>query len=105
MSQMSRKRYSAEFKARAVELIQMGRPVMELSEELGVGSGILYRWSGGVSKLVQLGSEGTGAGGERAAADELHQLRRENGRLKMENDILKKAAVILGTNPQPGVGK
>jgi hypothetical protein len=27
-------------------------------------------------------------------------LRRENANLKLENDILKKAAVILGTKPQ-----
>jgi transposase-like protein len=29
-------------------------------------------------------------------------LRRENTHLKLENDILKKAAVILGTKPQLG---
>jgi transposase len=99
MNVMPRKRYSAEFKTRAVELVRMGKPVAEVAQELGIGSGILYRWTGNVSQLVQLGSEGLRAGGEQAAADELHQLRRENTRLKMENDILKKAAVILGTNP------
>jgi transposase-like protein len=39
------------------------------------------------------------------AADELRSLRRENSILKMENDILKKAAVILGTKAQPHSGK
>jgi transposase-like protein len=34
-------------------------------------------------------------------AAELRRLRRENAHLLMENDILKKAAVILGTQPQP----
>ena len=34
-------------------------------------------------------------------ADELRALRRELTRLRQENDILKKAAVILGTKPQP----
>ena len=32
-------------------------------------------------------------------APELRRLRRENASLKLENDILKKAAVILGTKP------
>ena len=31
----------------------------------------------------------------------LRRLRRENATLQLENDILKKAAVILGTKPQP----
>ena len=38
-------------------------------------------------------------------ADELRTLRRENSLLKQENDILKKAAVILGTRPQLNSGK
>ena len=34
-------------------------------------------------------------------ADGLRALRRENAFLRQENDILKKAAVIPGTRPQP----
>ncbi len=37
--------------------------------------------------------------GEEPVADELRRLRREIAHLKLENDILKKAAVILGTKP------
>ena len=48
---------------------------------------------------TKLGSGGVRAVGEEPAADELRRLRRENANLKLENDILKKAAVILGTNP------
>ena len=43
--------------------------------------------------------------GEEPAADELRRLRRENANLKLENDILKKAAVILGTRPQPSAAR
>jgi len=32
----------------------------------------------------------------------MRALRKELTRLRQENDILKKAAVILGTKPQPG---
>ena len=54
---------------------------------------------------AQLGSEGGRAVGEEPAADELRRLRREIANLKLENDILKKAAVILGTKPQPCAGR
>ena len=36
-----------------------------------------------------------------AIARRLRRLRREIAQLKMENDILKKAAIILGTKPLP----
>ena len=103
MKETSRKRYSAEFKAQAVELVKLGKPVPEVAQELGLGTGILYRWTRSVrdsSQQAQIGSEGLRAVGEQAGADELRLLRRENAHLKLENDILKKAAVILGTEQQ-----
>ena len=55
----------------------------------------------GVDIGAMFGSEGLRAVGEEPAADELPRLRREILTLKLENDILKKAAVILGTRAQP----
>lgn len=97
---MTRKRYTAEFKAQAVELVGLGKSVPEVAQELEIGTGILYRWVGKPPQAAQLGSEGLRAVGEEPAADELRRLRREVTHLKLENDILKKAAVILGTKPQ-----
>ncbi len=100
MKQTDRKRYSAEFKAQAIELVKLGKPVPEVASDLCIGAGILYRWTESVRKHpqpAQLGSEGLRAVGEQAEADELRRLRDENTHLRMENDILKKAAVILGT--------
>jgi transposase len=105
MIQMMRKRYSVEFKARAVDLVRTGKPVPEVAQELGIGTGILYRWVGKVNKAAEFGSEGSGAAGEETAADELRGLRRENASLKLENDILKKAAVILGTHRPSSAGR
>lgn len=96
MATKTRKRYTEEFKAQAVELLRTGKPVAELAEELCVSTDLLYRWKRG----TQVGSEGTRAVGERPEADDLRALRRENAQLRTENDILKKAAIILGTkNP------
>lgn len=100
MRTVIRKRYSSEFKARAVELLNLGRTVPEVAEELGIGTSILYRWALATRPApAQLGSAAQGAEGELGAADELRRLRKEYAHLLMENDILKKAAVILGTPP------
>jgi transposase len=93
MATKTRKRYTEEFKAQAVELLQTGKPVSELAEELGISSDLLYSWR----RSAQVGSVGMRAGGELSEADDLRALRRENAQLRMENDILKKAAIILGT--------
>jgi transposase len=101
MNQKPRKRYTTEFKAQAVELLETGKPVPQVAEELCISSGLLYKWRLG----SQGGSAGPRAEGEEAGADDLRTLRRENALLRQENDILKKAAVILGTRPQANSGK
>ena len=100
MKSKARQRYTAEFKAQAVELINTGKPVSQIAEELCIGSNLLYKWKLG-SQGAQVGSAGPRAEGEGSEADELRSLRRQNARLQVENDILKKAAIILGTRPQP----
>lgn len=64
-----------------------------------MGTSILYRWvrPSSSDQPAQLGSAALRAVGEVGEADELRRLRAEITRLRMENDILKKAAVILGT--------
>ena len=104
MKAVTRKRYTAEFKAQAVELVGLGKPISQVAEELEIGTSLLYRWMPKGAQPAQLGSEGLRvpqARDEEPAADELRRLRRENANLKLENDILKKAAIILGTRPLP----
>ena len=95
MTTVTRKRYTSEFKAQAVELVAIGKPVPEVAQELGIGTSLLYKWAGKNPPPGQpLGGEA-----QETSAAELARLRRENSRLKLENDILKKAAIILGTKP------
>jgi len=105
MSVVTRKRYTAEFKTQAVGLVGVGKPVSDVARDLGISEGVLYGWVRKDSQAAQLGSEGLRAVGEEPAADEVRRLRREITHLKLENDILKKAAVILGTKPQLGDGR
>jgi transposase len=100
MSTVTRKkRYSSDFKTHAVELVRLGKSVPDVAEELGIGTGILYRWTQSQRQTVQLVGTDLRAGGVEGEANELHRLRREIANLRLENDILKKAAVILGTTP------
>jgi transposase len=100
MKTVTRKRYTTEFKAQAVSLVELGKPVAEVAQDLGIGSSILYGWMRKQGP-AQLGSAGLRAEGEQPAADELRRLRCQLAHLQLENRILKKAAVILGTNPLP----
>ncbi len=99
MNPKTRRRFTADFKTQAVQLLETGKPVAQVAEELSISSDLLYSWRRS-SQGAQLGGAG-----ERPEADELRALRRENSLLRQENDILKKAAVILGTKLLPSSAK
>ena len=86
MKPVTRKRYTAEFKAQAVGLVGLGKPVQEVAEDLGIGTSILYGWVRKGSQPGHLGSGGLRvpqARDEQPAADELPRLRRENANLRL----------------------
>lgn len=86
--------YSKEFKRQVCEIvIKDNIPVSALAEKLGISNIMLYRW---ISEYQELGEEAfVGKGHQRPADAELRKLRRENERLKIENEILKKAAAYF----------
>ena len=89
-----RRRFSKEFKLEAVRLIvEEGCRISELSRELGVGENSLNRWK---KKYEEGKIEPFPGKGRQSPEDaELRRLKRENERLRMERDILKKAAAIF----------
>lgn len=61
MSSVIRKRFTPKFKAQAVELVGLGKPVPEVAEALGIGTGILSRRVGGKARSAEdLVGEGHG---------------------------------------------
>ncbi|HEY0968569.1 MAG TPA: transposase [Opitutaceae bacterium] len=92
-----RARYSDEFIARALDMLRSSGSVTEVSRELGVARSVLYRWRDDARGPSRSPGEVAGdeGGGDSA---ELRRLRKEVERLQVENDILKKAAVILGSD-------
>ena len=90
MDYKPRRKLTREFKLEAVRQAALSeKPKAQLARELGVRVGQLRTWRLEFEKEAVTGI----AKPDRSAADDLEQLRRENAKLKMEIEILKKAAV------------
>lgn len=90
-----RKSFSAEFKREAVAKLKATNNASALANELGVRRTQLYKWekqSDAAGAGVAMRSPGRPP---RANESELDRLRRENNRLALENEILKKAGAYL----------
>lgn len=81
-------RYAPEFRRQMVELARTGRSAAELSREFGPSAWTIALW---VKQAARDAGKGDG-GLTTAERQELAQLRRENRKLKLERDILSKAA-------------
>ena len=87
-STRSRRQYSDEFKAEAVQMLLDGHSAESVASRLGLsGTSALYRWK---SNLLS-------ASGPAATALEtrVQQLEKELRRVEQERDILKKALAIF----------
>mgnify|MGYP000473527551 FL=1 len=94
-----RKHYSKQFKIDAVKLVtEQGFNVSEAARNLGIHHSSLRRWK------RHLESDGNqafpGKGNLSAEKQELNRLRKENKRLRMERDILKKATAFFAKESQ-----
>lgn len=87
-----RRTYTDEFKQKIVELYNSGKPRAELIREYELTPSALASWINKYNKTGSFRIEDNRSEEEK----ELIRLRKENQRLKMENDILKQAALIMG---------
>jgi len=92
-----RRQFTDEFKTEAVALLaSSGRPLLQIAGELGISPSMLRNWRNR--------REGRDAGSALHPildpAAEISRLRRENDRLRMERDILKKAVAIFSEPPR-----
>lgn len=88
---MPKRSYTREFKVSAVKLVnEQGYSIPEAAKSLGVDDRSLRGW---IQKFST--QDGLAPTGEGAWAAELRRLRKENARLLMERDILKKAAAFF----------
>lgn len=84
------RKYTDEFREEAVKLVtEQGYTVTEAAKSLGITTKLLYNWKDKLAKQ---------ASGEALSKDEkaeLIKLRKENKRLLMEREILKKASAFF----------
>jgi transposase-like protein len=92
-SRRARRAFTPEFKAEAVRLCKVGdRTVRDVAKDLDLTETALRDWVKRADIDAGQGPPGALTTDERA---ELTQLRRENKRLQMEREILKKAAAFF----------
>jgi transposase len=90
MTKRTNKQYPNDFKQEAVALVtEQGYSVGEAAASLNITDKLLYNW---VAKLKLQNEDSELSKDERA---ELIQLRKDNKRLQMEREILKKASAFF----------
>jgi transposase len=100
-----RRQFTGEFKTEAVALLaSSGRPLVQIAGELGISPLMLRNWrnrQGGQNAGSAVPSKPVSATPSAPdPATEISRLRRENDRLRMERDILKKAVAIFSEAPR-----
>ena len=94
-----RKHYSKQFKIDAVKLVtEQGYKVSEAARNLAIHHSSLRNWK------KQLETDGNqsfpGKGHMTSDKEELYRLRKEVKKLRMEREILKKAAAFFANEPK-----
>ncbi len=86
----SRRSITDEFKRDAVAMVlDDGNKIVDVAERLGIGEGTLGNWV----RQARV-DRGERAGVTTSERTELVELRRENARLRMERDLLKRATAF-----------
>jgi transposase-like protein len=88
-----RRNFTAEYKAQIVRVVrESGRPLAEIAREHDLIENSVRNWVQRAKTDEGKGPPGAITTSER---EELQQLRRDNKRLQMERDILKKATAFF----------
>ena len=92
MTKRERRTYTEEFKNQMVQLYLNEKPRQEIIKEYELTPSTFDKW------LKQSQTSGSFKEKDNRSPEEaeLLKLKKENQQLKMENDILKQAALILG---------
>jgi transposase len=96
MKGKKRRVFSESFKADAVKLVrERGRSATKAAEELGISESALRRWL--EASAVEKGEK---PGLTAVEKEEIRELKREIATLRMEREILKKAAAFFAKENQ-----
>ena len=92
MTKREKRTFTDVFKHQMVQLYNNGNSRSEIIKECDLTPSVLSNW---IRRINVIGSAKE-ADNRISEETELLKLRKENQKLKMENDILKQAALILG---------
>lgn len=93
------RKYTKEYKVQACELVvKDGIKPKVVAEKLGINHIMLYRWIDDYKTYE--GEAFVGKGNQRSKDAELRKVKKENEYLRMENEILKKAAAYFAKEKQ-----
>jgi transposase len=92
----TRKSYTEEFKREAVALVEKTGNRSQVARDLGIHMSLLRKWQEKINGNPNRPFPGKG----NPQDVELAQLKKENTRLKMEVEILKKAVGIFSNGPR-----
>lgn len=84
-----RRQYDSDFKKSAIQLVLNGQSVPSVSQSLGIGESLLYKWRAEVSQVD------SNKDSQSPLAQENEMLRKQVKQLEIERDILKKALGIF----------
>lgn len=91
--QAKRRKHTDEFRAGAVRLVlEAGKSIAQVADDLGIHRSLLSLWVRRAKIDLGKGPKGALTTSER---EELAQLKKENRTLKMERELLKKAAAFF----------
>jgi transposase len=94
----TRPRYAAEFRSEAVRLVREGgRTPQQLAQDLGCSGETIRNWVKQADRDEGRRSDGLTT----VEREELRHLRAENRVLRMERDLLKKAAAFFAKESDP----
>ena len=94
-----RKHHSKEFRTQAVELLLTGKSLRELAPDLGISHVTLNRWKEEYLLEKENLPEDPRSFPSLKAQAEYKRIREENDKLRLHNEILKKALGILSEQP------
>lgn len=95
---IKRRKYSREFKLKAIELSELKGDVQGVAADLDIRAELLHRWKREFIAKEQNSFPGNGAQLHSEQELELKRLKRELADTRMERDILKKAISIFSKN-------
>src|SRR5690554_3974581 len=103
-SMLQRKKYTREFKIKAIELAELKNDVPCVAKDLGIDRSMIYRWKREMDNDQQTCFPGNGQVTLTDQQRELKRLHNELNEVRMERNILKKAISIFSKTDRKSSG-